>query len=59
MVLENVGILQQAVLVMFFCIFVGVVVYAIRMPQSEAEAMRHLPLASDDNPSETRGGHRG
>lgn len=56
---DTVYLLKEIVLVLFFCIFVGVVLYAIRMPQSEVDAMRHLPLASDDYPSETRGGQRG
>lgn len=59
MTIEHVNLLKETVLLLFLCIFVGVVTYAIRMPASEADALRHLPLAGDEHPLETRGARHG
>lgn len=54
-----IALIKQSVLVLFFAVFSGVLVYALRMPVNEAEAMRHLPLASDEIPVESGGGRHG
>jgi len=43
-------ILAQAVLVLFLAVFGGVVFWAVRMPQSEADALGRIPLSFDDVP---------
>ena len=47
---ETVVLLPQLVLLAFVTFFVGVVVWAYRMPALEAEALSRLPLSMDDLP---------
>lgn len=44
-------IVAQVVLILFLAVFGGVVIWAVRMPQSEAEALGRIPLSFDDVPS--------
>ena len=53
---ETLLLLPQLVLLAFVTFFVGVVVWAFRMPALEAEALSRLPLTSDDQPLVAAGG---
>jgi hypothetical protein len=55
---EMISFIKQSVLLVFFVFFAGVVWWAVSMPHSEAEAMRHLPLASDETSAENGGRSR-
>jgi cbb3-type cytochrome oxidase subunit 3 len=50
--MEYVALIKQSVLVLFFTIFTGVLIYAWRMPKAEVEALSNIPLNSDERPLE-------